>query len=275
MMRARVVTALVGISFLLILIGFARPWQFSLFILVVTVGALCEYFFIAFPDRRRERVLGILLGLLVSLVVLTRVPAWPVGLLPRLPDPELFLAAVIVCTFSIYPFFGGGLEERYKHLGWTLLGAFYIGFLFPHYVLVYHAPRGTEWVFFVLLVAAAGDTGGYFMGMALGRKKLYPDISPGKTVVGALGSVGASVLVGVLGAMFFFSALSWLEALFLSLVLSLLGQAGDLFESWFKRVFSVKDSGRLLPGHGGLLDRMDSLIFPAVFTSYYLRLLHS
>jgi phosphatidate cytidylyltransferase len=264
-MQARVLTALAGITCLLILIGFGRPWQFSLFIFILTLGALCEYFFIAFPGQWRERVLGIFFGVVISLMVLY----------PLLPDPGLILAGVIIGAFSVNLFFEGELEERFQHLGWTVIGVFYIGYLFPHFALIYRGPSGTEWVFFVLLVVMVGDTAGYLMGMALGRRKLYPSISPGKTVVGALSSLGASVLAGLLGAMFFFSNLSWVEVFMLSLILSLLGQVGDLFESWIKRVFSVKDSGRILPGHGGLLDRLDSLIFPAVFTAYYVRLLHS
>lgn len=265
-MQARVLTALAGISFLLILIGFGRPWHlFSIFIFIVTVGALCEYFFIAFPDRWKERVLGIFFGVVISL---------PMVLDPFLPEPGLFLAGVIVAAFSVYLFFGEGLEERYQHLAWTVLGVVYIGYLFPHFALIYRAPKGVEWVFFILLVVMAGDTAGYFMGMALGRRKLYPEVSPGKTTVGALSSLVASVLAGLLGARFLLFHMSWLEVVLLSMILSLLGQLGDLFESWIKRVFSVKDSGRLLPGHGGLLDRLDSLIFPAVFTTYYVRLLH-
>jgi phosphatidate cytidylyltransferase len=264
-MRARVLTALAGITCLLILIGFGRPWQFSLFIFILTFGALCEYFFIAFPDLWKERVLGILFGVVISLTVLY----------PMLPEPGLFLAGVLIVAFSVFLFFGGGLEERYQHLGWTVIGAFYIGYLFPHFALIYRGPSGTEWVFFVLLVVMAGDTAGYLIGMALGKRKLYPRISPGKTVVGSLGSLGASVLAGLLGVMFLTFDVHWAEVLMLSLILSFLGQLGDLFESWIKRVFSVKDSGRILPGHGGLLDRLDSLIFPAVFTTYYVRLLHS
>jgi phosphatidate cytidylyltransferase len=260
-----VLTALAGITCLLILIGFGRPWQFSLFIFILTFGALCEYFFIAFPDLWKERVLGILFGVVISLTVLY----------PMLPEPGLFLAGVLIVAFSVFLFFGGGLEERYQHLGWIVIGAFYIGYLFPHFALIYRGPSGTEWVFFVLLVVMAGDTAGYLIGMALGKRKLYPRISPGKTVVGSLGSLGASVLAGLLGVMFLTFDVHWAEVLMLSLILSFLGQLGDLFESWIKRVFSVKDSGRILPGHGGLLDRLDSLIFPAVFTTYYVRLLHS
>ena len=85
----------------------------------------------------------------------------------------------------------------------------------------------------------------------------------------------ASLVAGTAGAAFLLPGLPWLEAGFVALGVSILGQTGDLFESWIKRVFQVKDSGKLLPGHGGLLDRIDSLIFPAIFVAYYVRLLHS
>lgn len=263
-MISRVITALVGIPLLVFIIGWGRPWHFSLLVFLVTIGALCEYFFIAFADHWMERTLGILFGVLVSFGIF----------IPGLAEPGLWLSGVIVVAFSTYLFFGEKLEERYKHLGWTLLGTLYIGYLVPHMVLLYQSPDGREWVFFVLLVIMAGDTAAYFVGTFLGRRKLSPEISPAKTVEGALGSIGASVLAGVFGGKFLLPAMPWLEVLLLSIALSLLGQAGDLFESWIKRVFSVKDSGALFPGHGGLLDRMDSLIFPFVFTTYYLRLLH-
>ena len=132
----------------------------------------------------------------------------------------------------------------------------------------------SKWFFFVLLVIMVGDTAAYAVGTCLGRKKLFPEISPGKTVEGAIGSTSASLLAGVIGGSFLLPTSPWLEMLGISLVLSILGQIGDLFESWIKRVFGVKDSSALLPGHGGLLDRMDSLIFPVVFATYYLRILH-
>jgi phosphatidate cytidylyltransferase len=103
---------------------------------------------------------------------------------------------------------------------------------------------------------------------------LAPEISPGKTVEGAIGYVLGSILAGCLMGISLALGLSWWELAILSALLSILGQLGDLFESWIKRVFAVKDSGRLLPGHGGLLDRLDSLIFPAVFTTTYLKVFH-
>lgn len=260
----RVITALVGIPILIFIIGRGGPRLFSLLVFLVTVSALYEYFHFAFPGRWREQTLGVLFGVLVSLGTL----------IPGLREPGLWLGGVIVFAFSSYLFFGDKLVERYQHLGWTLLGTLYIGYLFPHIFLLYQYPAGREWVFFVLLVIMAGDTVACLVGTLLGRKKLSPEISPTKTVEGALGAIAASVLAGVFGGKFLLPAIPWLELLLLSLVLSLLGQVGDLFESWIKRVFCVKDSGTLLPGHGGLLDRVDSLIFPVVFVTYYLRLLH-
>ncbi len=264
-MRARVITALVALPLIVLLVAFDRAWHlFSLFIFILTLGALGEYFCMAFPDQRKERFLGIGFGILVSLVVFH----------PEVAEPGLFLALVWVGLVSSYLLFSGDLEDKYQHLGWTLLGVLYVGFLFPHFVLIHRGSQGVQWVFWLLLVVFLSDTAAYVTGMALGKRKLYPQVSPGKTVEGAIGALLISVLAGTLGARFLLPNLTWFEAVLLSLVVGLLAQVGDLVESWIKRVFSVKDSGRLLPGHGGLLDRLDSLIFPAVFIAYYTRHLY-
>jgi len=126
-----------------------------------------------------------------------------------------------------------------------------------------------------LLVVMAGDSAAYFIGRRFGKRKLAPTLSPGKTVAGAWGYLLGAVIVGLAVAALVLREFSWVEILLLSSVLAVLGQAGDLFESWIKRLSAVKDSGSILPGHGGLLDRLDSLIFPAVFTTAYLRIFHS
>jgi phosphatidate cytidylyltransferase len=112
------------------------------------------------------------------------------------------------------------------------------------------------------------------VGRRFGTKKLAPQLSPGKTVEGALAYVAGSITAGIAAGVFLVSELSWVELAIIAVGASILGQVGDLFESWIKRAFSVKDAGQLLPGHGGLLDRLDSLIFPAVFTTAYLRVFH-
>jgi phosphatidate cytidylyltransferase len=263
-LKARLLTGIVGIPLLVVLIGWGDPWLFHSFFLLVTLGALREYFAMGFPGRPAEQVIGIVFGFAVSSVVF----------FPQLTPGELVLAPLLVLMLSIYIFMHGQLEERLARLAWTLLGSLYLGYLLPHWSSLFRLPRGRAWVFFVLVVIMAGDICAYFVGRRFGTKKLAPEISPGKTVEGAVGYVLGSVLAGCLTGISLAVGLSWFELAILSALLSVLGQLGDLFESWNKRVFAVKDSGRILPGHGGLLDRLDSLIFPAVFTTTYLKVFH-
>jgi phosphatidate cytidylyltransferase len=113
------------------------------------------------------------------------------------------------------------------------------------------------------------DTGGYFAGRAWGRPKLAPTNSPAKTVEGARGGGGGSNLAALFCAAVFVPVLGWQEALVVGAVVSVLAQLGDLCESALKRAFGAKDSGWIIPGHGGILDRLDSIVFPMVFVYYY------
>jgi phosphatidate cytidylyltransferase len=151
----------------------------------------------------------------------------------------------------------------------TLLGVVYVGFLLPHLVWIRGRVDGVAWVFFVFLVAMVGDTMGYAVGRMWGKHKLIPHISPGKTIEGSAGSVvGNLAAAGATWAWFLPHRPVW-ELLALGLVTGLLAQVGDLCESAIKRALGAKDSGGFLPGHGGMLDRVDSLLFPAAFIYYY------
>ena len=264
-LRARVTTAAVAIPLLSGLVGWAPPWLFAGFFLLVTLAALREYFAIVFAARYRDQCLGMIFGLVLALTVL-------VSNQQRLP---LELSVILLLAFSVYPFMGGNLEERMHRLLWTLLGGFYVGFLVPHWVLLFRQLDGRAWVFFVFSIIMGGDTIAYFVGRRFGKKRLAPEISPAKSVEGAWGYVVGGSIFGLVCAWCLFDRFNWLEALVLSMILTVLGQIGDLFESWIKRMFAVKDSGALVPGHGGVLDRLDSLIFPAVFMTAYLRYFHS
>jgi phosphatidate cytidylyltransferase len=263
-LRARLITALLAIPPLVLLIGWGPSWAFVGVFLVFVLEALREYFAMVFPGRLREQIGGILFGLSLSLALL----------LPAAPERESGLAFLFVIGFGFYLFMPGKLEERLGRLAWTLLGAVYLGYLLPHWVLLFRLPRGRAWVFFVLVVIMMGDTMAYFIGSRFGNKKLAAEISPGKTAEGCAGYLLGSMMGGYLGAKFLITELALVEMVALAAALSVLGQVGDLFESLIKRVFAVKDSGSLLPGHGGLLDRLDSLIFPAVFATTYLRMFH-
>jgi phosphatidate cytidylyltransferase len=263
-LKARLITALVGIPLLIGLIGWGDSWLFNGLLFLITLGALREYFAMGFPGRPRDQWIGIAFGLGVSSVVF----------FPQVAPGELLLAPLIVLMFSIYVFMNDRLDERLARLAWTLLGSLYLGYLLPQWSSLFRLPNGRAWVFFVLGVILVGDTCAYFVGHRFGTKKLAPEISPGKTVEGAIGYVFGGVSAGCLTGISLAVGLSWIELAILSGLLSVLGQLGDLFESCIKRVCAVKDSGALLPGHGGLLDRLDSLIFPAVFTTTYLKVFH-
>jgi phosphatidate cytidylyltransferase len=264
-LRSRSITALITIPPLVFLIVWGHPWVFAEFFFIVTVIAMREYFAMAFPGRVGQQLCGIVLGSLVSLMVV----------LTRAVERELWFALLLALCFSVYVFVRGGAKDTIKRLARTLLGCLYLGYFLPHWVLLFRLPHGRGWVLFVLLVVMAGDSVAYFVGNRFGTRKLAPRISPGKTVEGAWGYITGSIIAGLIGAQFIVHELHWLEAVGLALCLSILGQVGDLFESWLKRIFVVKDSGSILPGHGGLLDRLDSLIFPAVFTTAYIRVFHS
>jgi phosphatidate cytidylyltransferase len=264
-LRTRLRTALVGIPLLVVLVGWADPWLFETVILLLTFLALREFFLMAFPDHIAERIVGTVFGLGLSLNLVLR----------PIDGAELLIGVWLVLLFSIYLFMSGRREERLSRLAWTLLGAFYTGFLFPHWVTLFRLPAGRAWVFFVLFVVMAGDSAAYLIGRLYGRKKLAPELTPGKTVEGALGYVAGSLFAGGIGALFLLTEMPATEVVAIAGVLSVLGQLGDLFESFIKRVFAVKDAGTWLPGHGGLLDRVDSLIFPVVFTTAYLKAFHA
>jgi len=264
-LKARLGTALVAIPLLILLVGWGSPGLLNAIFFIVTIAALREYFVMVFPGRRLEQLFGVVFGSVLSLPLF----------FPGTIGVEFALSIGLILFFSLYVFTEGQLKEKLIRLAWTLVGALYLGYLLPHWVVLFRMPSGRDWVFFVLLVIMTGDTTAYFIGKRFGSKKLAPKISPGKTMAGAWAYVGGSTVAGFFGAAFLVRELTWSEALFLSVTLSVLGQLGDLFESWIKRAVAVKDSGAWLPGHGGLLDRLDSLIFPAVFTSFYLKVFHS
>jgi phosphatidate cytidylyltransferase len=263
-LRLRIGTAAVILPVLVLLIGWSPPWLFAAALFVLTVAALAEYFAMAFPQRRKEQCAGILFGLGLSAAIF----------LSERIDIVSWSGALFLVVFSGYMLAPGALNERLNRLLFTLLGGIYAGFLFPHWLLVFRHAHGRAWIFWILCVVMVGDTVAYLVGRRFGARKLAPEISPGKTVEGAWSYIAGTVMAGFAGAIVLFDQFSWVEILVLGLVLGILGQLGDLFESWLKRVFGVKDSSDLLPGHGGLLDRLDSLIFPAVFTSTYLKVFH-
>ena len=162
-------------------------------------------------------------------------------------------------------------EGAFVGWAWTMGGILYLGWLLSYLVALRGLDDGRNWLFLALLATFASDTAAYFTGKALGRHKLAPIISPSKTWAGTIGGLLGAVVVSLLFTLPtpLQLPLSWWQAIILGLLVSLSGQLGDLVESLLKRNTGVKDSGSLLAGHGGFLDRIDSIVFAGVVVYYY------
>lgn len=173
----------------------------------------------------------------------------------------VLFAVIFLLLATLFLFRHADIQKVASEFGLTLLGFCYLPVLLSLAALLFMRQDGRQWFFFVLLIVMLADTFAYFVGSAIGRRPLYSRVSPNKSMEGALGGILGSVGGGVIAQLTFFPELGWSSAILVSGLLSVCGQTGDLFESLLKRSFSVKDSGNLIPGHGGLLDRMDSLLF--------------
>ncbi|HZP39960.1 MAG TPA: phosphatidate cytidylyltransferase [Candidatus Binatia bacterium] len=259
MLRTRLATAAVAIPALWLVVQYLWAPLFNGFILAVVMLALLEYFAMAMPEHALDRAFGIAWGTVVAAAVLwRRQEVWGAG---------LALSGIGGLAFLLLH--ESDLKGGVHRLGLTLLGVLYLGFFTPHVVLVRSLPDGWRWLLFTVFVAMGSDSGGYFTGRAIGRHPLAPAISPSKTREGVVGAVAGAMLVAWLCRMAFLDTVGSREALVLGTAISLLAQLGDLCESALKRAFGAKDSGWIIPGHGGILDRLDSLLFPVVFTYYY------
>jgi phosphatidate cytidylyltransferase len=152
-------------------------------------------------------------------------------------------------------------------------GLLYVPLLLGHLVLARELLHGIQWIFLLLVLVMSGDTGAYYVGSSLGRTKLYPLVSPNKSIEGAAGGLAGSLVGAFIARLTFFPELAVTDCLLTALLIGPLGQMGDLFESLLKRSFGVKDSGSIIPGHGGMLDRLDSILFAAPALYYYARYL--
>lgn len=167
------------------------------------------------------------------------------------------------------------VQGRRQGLGrWAMgmAGALYIGMPFNYYLLLYTSkPHGMIWTLFVIFAVVANDAAALLVGSRIGRHPFFPTISPRKTVEGAIAGVLGSVLVMLIGVSAILG-LPPLHAIALGVVVGVSGQVGDLVESQMKRIAEVKDSSHLIPGHGGVLDRLDSILFPPILVYFYVTL---
>ncbi len=160
-------------------------------------------------------------------------------------------------------------EGAFIGWAWTMAGILYVGWLLSYLVALRGLNDGMAWVFLALFVTFGSDTTAFFVGRTLGKHHLAPHISPGKTWEGAIAGALGSIIISLVLVNLLSLPLGYGGAVLLGLMISVFGQLGDLVESLLKRNMGVKDSGGLIPGHGGFLDRIDSVVFAGIVVYYY------
>jgi phosphatidate cytidylyltransferase len=259
MLKKRLITALWGIPLLVIAVWFDKPLScFTVLAAVLGLLAALEFYRLVGVSK----VLPLTaFGLLFTLLFIIY-PRITYNL--NVPLVSLLLTAAVVLSLVLLVFLPKR-EGLFHHWAWTIAGILYVGWLLS-YLVSLRLDAGRDWLYLVLFATFGSDTAAYFIGKAIGRHKLAPQISPGKTWEGTIAGVFGAVIVSL-----FFTLniplqlpLDYWQAILLGVLVSIFGQLGDLAESLLKRNFGVKDSGNLMPGHGGLLDRMDSVLFAGV-----------
>lgn len=249
------------------------PYTFAALFLIIAAGCLWEFFGLTLDlHTRRDRirkVFGVVLGLLPFVLV-------TILKLLKVVDPEAFITisallfSPFVFTIFIYELYSHS-KEPFANIAFMILGLFYIGI--PFALVNFIAFDGDDFrnriVFGLLVLTWVNDTGAYLTGSMIGKTPLFPRISPKKTWEGSIGGLVTTLLFGW-GLSFLFTEIPLTQWLGLAVIVGIFGGLGDLVESMLKRSVNVKDSGDLLPGHGGLLDRFDAFIFVIPFAAAYL-----
>ncbi len=258
----RIYTILVLAPLVYAVIRYLPPLAFSGVVVLAGALALFEFYRICFGDRGHAWLTGIGMAGFTAVILGTH--------RPDIIGPALL--ATLVCIVSVPLFSRSPLEQSLKDGALTLFGVLYLGLTLGTLSMTRLLPEGEWLIFFLLLVTWASDTGAYYVGTLFGRHRLAPRISPKKTVEGLVGGLIGAIIVGYIARWWFLPELSGLDCLILAILLTVTGLWGDLTESVMKRSVGMKDSGGILPGHGGMLDRLDSLLFAAPAFYYYVTL---
>ncbi len=261
MLRKRVITALWGIPLLIAAVWFDEPlpW-FTVLAAVWGLLAVLEFYRMVAVSRLLPLAC---FGLVWTLLFILH-PHFEYELVV----PLLLTSGVVLSLILLV--LGPQKEGAFSSWAWVMAGILYVGWLVS-YLVALRLDAGRDWLFLALFATFASDTAAFFTGRALGRHRLAPRISPAKTWEGAIAGLFGAVIISLL---FTLPAplqlpLSYGQAILLGILISVFGQLGDLVESLLKRNTGVKEAGNLMPGHGGLLDRMDSVLFAGVVVYLY------
>ena len=247
-------------------IGLVLLGLYGVYVLVIVLGGLALWEFYGLSDRMGSRAPAWLLFPLGAFFAFS-------GTVLKEVDVTLVLALALVGGLGAFLFLPGR-RQGLSRWAMGLAGALYIGMPFNFYLLLYTSkPNGLVWTLFTIFAVVVSDAAALLVGSRIGRHPFFTTISPNKTVEGAIAGVVGAMIVMLIGV----SAVlghSPLHGLLLGVLVGTSAEVGDLVESQMKRIAEVKDSSRLIPGHGGVLDRIDSILFPPILVYFYVMLFH-
>ena len=256
----RWLTGLILAPLLIIVILFSPEAVFCAVVILFILGGVWEYNHMVFENGFvREKIEGLIFAIIIPLFVF-------------FGNSQYLLAVLAFSVLFVFILFVLSIKESnfdILSVAKVIFGLMYIPFLMSYFILLRTMEKGVLWVLFVLVIAFAGDIAALYAGKSFGKHKLIPLVSPGKTVEGMAGLVLGSTIACLIFSYYFLPEISLMQIANLAFVGSIIGQLGDICESAIKRNYGLKDASSLLPGHGGLLDRMDCLLFIAPFVYYY------
>jgi phosphatidate cytidylyltransferase len=249
---------LAPIVFIIILFGSVK--LFSSVVIIFILGGVWEYNNMVFgKEFLKEKIESLFFAIMIPLFVL-------------LGNVQYVLAVLAFSVLLVFILFLWSVKESnfdFLSVAKVIFGIMYIPFLMSYFISLRMLDKGALWILFVLVLAFAGDIVALYAGKYFGKHKLVPLVSPGKTVEGLIGLVFGSTLACLIFSYYFLPEISLIQIAILAVVGGIIGQLGDICESAIKRNYGLKDASSLLPGHGGILDRLDCLIFIAPFVYYY------
>lgn len=252
-MKQRIITGIIAAAIFLpiVIIG-----GYPIILLAYLLASVALYELLKMRNLKLFSVPGIL-SLLVLWIFL--LPNQNEDLLTNLGYSKIEIALFAILLFLTYTVATKN-KFTFDDVAFSIMAIIYIGMGFYYFVETREL-GGIVYIFYALFIIWATDSGAYFIGRAFGKRKLWPDISPNKTIEGFFGGIFCAVVVAVLFILFSDIDVTLIQLVLVTIFLSIFGQVGDLVESALKRHYGVKDSGHILPGHGGILDRFDSLLF--------------
>ncbi|NQT09874.1 MAG: phosphatidate cytidylyltransferase [Desulfobacteraceae bacterium] len=274
----RWITAIVALPLVILMTCKGGTILFAIFICIVCMMALVEYFRIVFNKAQSSKQEAQSKKLEAK-----NLSAFSFQLSAFIIGPIIIMAAYINSFNIIFGLIilnlilSGLISLSYfktnpsviELIARQVLGIIYIPLFLSCMVLIRNDVDGIAWIFFLLTLVFAGDTGAFYVGRLFGRHKLCPAVSPGKTIEGAIGGLAATLGAGLIFMNYFLKSFPLWPGILFFLSIGVIGQLGDLFESELKRYAGVKDSGSILPGHGGILDRIDALLFAAPVAYFF------